>query len=269
MTRRWLKRLRHRARAAARVDCGALTGRRPLSDHRVVFTPSGKRGDFAEARACSTPRAARRRSRFGLRRPRHLRALPDRRRRRAFRQARLDFARRPCQRRGTRSRQRYADERGALAAGRRLGCQAQICGDLVVDVPPESQVHRQVVRKRAEAHPIALDPVVRLHYVEVARARHARSVERLPPAAAGARASNGGSPTLRADLARAARACRRRCAPATGRSPSRCARAATSSRSGPGFIERAFGVAVDIGSTTIAAHLCDLASGEVARLGRA
>ena len=31
----------------------------------------------------------------------------------------------------------------------------------------------------------------------------------------------------------------------------------------PGFAERAFGVAIDIGSTTIAAHLCDLASGEV------
>ena len=40
-------------------------------------------------------------------------------------------------------------------------------GDLVVDVPPDSQVHRQVVRKRAEAHPIEIDPVVRLHYVEV------------------------------------------------------------------------------------------------------
>ena len=28
-------------------------------------------------------------------------------------------------------------------------------GDLVVDVPEVSQVHRQVVRKRAETHPIA------------------------------------------------------------------------------------------------------------------
>src|SRR6185312_7521012 len=31
----------------------------------------------------------------------------------------------------------------------------------------------------------------------------------------------------------------------------------------PGFHERAFGLAVDVGSTTIAAHLCDLESGEV------
>ncbi len=62
---------------------------------------------------------------------------------------------------------RYTDKRGPLKPGRRLGCQAQILGDLVVDVPPDSQVHRQVVRKRAEAHPIAVDPVIRLYYVEV------------------------------------------------------------------------------------------------------
>ena len=58
-------------------------------------------------------------------------------------------------------------ERSGLAADRRLGCHARVCGDLVVDVPPESQIHRQVVRKEADAHPIEVDPVVRLHYVEV------------------------------------------------------------------------------------------------------
>ena len=31
----------------------------------------------------------------------------------------------------------------------------------------------------------------------------------------------------------------------------------------PGFRDRAYGLAIDVGSTTIAAHLCDLASGEV------
>jgi len=57
--------------------------------------------------------------------------------------------------------------RRPLAAGRRLSCSASIQGDLVVDVPAESQVHRQVVRKAADARPITLDPVVHLHYVEV------------------------------------------------------------------------------------------------------
>ena len=36
----------------------------------------------------------------------------------------------------------------------------------------------------------------------------------------------------------------------------------------PGFKERVFGLAFDIGSTTVAAHLCDLAKRRCARLGR-
>ncbi|MBU0641791.1 MAG: 2Fe-2S iron-sulfur cluster binding domain-containing protein, partial [Alphaproteobacteria bacterium] len=42
--------------------------------------------------------------------------------------------------------ERYDRVRG-LKPGRRLGCQACIQGDVVLDVPPESQVHKQVVRK--------------------------------------------------------------------------------------------------------------------------
>jgi uncharacterized 2Fe-2S/4Fe-4S cluster protein (DUF4445 family) len=61
---------------------------------------------------------------------------------------------------------RYDRVRG-LKQGRRLGCQAQICGDVVLDVPPESQVHRQVVRKAATERVIDMDPATRLYYVEV------------------------------------------------------------------------------------------------------
>ncbi|MEO1291253.1 MAG: ASKHA domain-containing protein [Pseudomonadota bacterium] len=61
---------------------------------------------------------------------------------------------------------RYKSKR-EMKDGRRLGCQATVQGDLVVDVPPESQVHKQVVRKRAEVRDITLDPATRLYYVEV------------------------------------------------------------------------------------------------------
>jgi len=57
--------------------------------------------------------------------------------------------------------------RRPLPAGHRLSCSSRIEGDLVIDVPPASQVHRQVVRKAADARPITLDPIVHLHYVEV------------------------------------------------------------------------------------------------------
>jgi len=60
----------------------------------------------------------------------------------------------------------YARRR-SLAAGRRLSCSTRILGDVVIDVPADSQVHRQVVRKAVEAVAIELDAAVRLHYVEV------------------------------------------------------------------------------------------------------
>src|SRR5690242_6940972 len=156
---------------------------------------------------------------------------------------------------------RYAEKRGAFPPGRRLGCQARICGDLIIDVPPESQVHRQVVRKRAESHPIEIDPVVRLHYVEVAEPdMHEPSSDfrRLQQALR----EQWGLAETTADLA----------VLASLQKPLRAGqwKATVALRKGrdivaifPGFAERAFGVAIDVGSTTIAAHLTDLASGKV------
>ena len=57
--------------------------------------------------------------------------------------------------------------RTPLAAGRRLSCSARVEADVVIDVPAGSQVHRQVVRKEADVRAIELNPVVRLHYVQV------------------------------------------------------------------------------------------------------
>lgn len=62
--------------------------------------------------------------------------------------------------------ERYDRVRG-LKDGRRLGCQAEIMGDIVIDVPPESQVHRQVVRKDADKRTVHMDPATRLFYIEV------------------------------------------------------------------------------------------------------
>ena len=156
---------------------------------------------------------------------------------------------------------RYAEKRGALPEGCRLGCQAKITGDVVLDVPPEAQVHRQVVRKRAEAHPIDVDPLIRLHYVEV------REPDMHDPSSdarrlAEALAAQWGIAEGRLDLAVLAdlqKTLRKGAWKVT-----------VAIRDGrdvvavfPGFREAAHGIAVDVGSTTIAAHLCDLATGEV------
>ena len=62
--------------------------------------------------------------------------------------------------------EKYAEIKD-LAPGQRLSCNTRLLADVVIDVPPESQVHRQVVRKRAEARAITIDPVVKPYYVEV------------------------------------------------------------------------------------------------------
>ncbi len=64
--------------------------------------------------------------------------------------------------------ERRYDQRKGLQPGRRLSCHALLRRDVVIDVPPDSQVHKQIVRKRAEARAIEIDPVVKLQYVEVA-----------------------------------------------------------------------------------------------------
>ncbi|HEY4748305.1 MAG TPA: ASKHA domain-containing protein, partial [Steroidobacteraceae bacterium] len=152
--------------------------------------------------------------------------------------------------------------RRPLPAGHRLSCSAQIQGNLVVDVPASSQVHRQVVRKAVEAHPITLDPVVHLHYVEVREPdMHDPSGDLQRLLEALHREWEFGP--LRCDLAvlQSLQATLRK-----GQWKVTVAVHAGSQLIGvwPGFHDRIYGLAVDVGSTTIAAHLCNLESGEVA-----
>ncbi len=62
--------------------------------------------------------------------------------------------------------QRYSDKRG-LKADRRLSCSATIAGNLVIDIPQDVQINQQVVRKAADDRVIERDPAVHLCYVEV------------------------------------------------------------------------------------------------------
>jgi uncharacterized 2Fe-2S/4Fe-4S cluster protein (DUF4445 family) len=152
--------------------------------------------------------------------------------------------------------------RRPLPAGNRLSCSTRIEGDLVIDVPPGSQVHRQVVRKAADARSITLDPVVHLHYVEVREPdMHDPSGDLQRLLAALHKEWEFGP--LRCDLA-----VLRTLQPALRKGEWRVTVAvhAGSQIIGvwPGFHDKVFGLAVDVGSTTIAAHLCNLETGEVA-----
>ena len=229
--------------------------------HRIVFTPSGKRGEFEDG--VSVLEAARK---LGV----DLDSVCGGRgicSRCQIEIAEGEFSKHALVSSADHAtawnavEQRYVEKRGALKSGRRLGCQARLGGDLVVDVPPESQVHRQVVRKRAETHPIIIDPVVRLYYVEVAEPdMHDPSsdLRRLQNALSqqwSLEQISASLPVL-AGLQKVLRAGEWKVTVAIRKGSEIVAIY-------PGFVDRAYGVAFDIGSTTIAAHLCDLESGEV------
>jgi uncharacterized 2Fe-2S/4Fe-4S cluster protein (DUF4445 family) len=155
---------------------------------------------------------------------------------------------------------RFSERRRPLEENHRLSCQALIEGDLVIDVPPESQMHRQVVRKKTEHRDITLDTSVRLHFVEVQRAdlREATGdLQRLCDALnwewqlAELECDSVVLPELQRVL----------------REGDWQVTVAVHDQSRiiaiwPGFRSYAYGLAIDIGSTTIAAHLYNLTTGE-------
>ena len=152
----------------------------------------------------------------------------------------------------------------ALVPGNRLGCAARICGDVVIDIPAISQVHRQIVRKDLDLDPIIVDPSFSLFYLTIPEAQLGDSVS-----AADA-------------LSNAVAAQHKRKAPEVARRALSTLHSAMAKSEGevtvavrhtdgadqiiaawPGFVDAAYGIAVDVGSTTVAGHLCELLTGEI------
>ncbi|OGO09533.1 MAG: ferredoxin [Chloroflexi bacterium RBG_13_66_10] len=160
----------------------------------------------------------------------------------------------------------YLEKNGI--SGRRLACAAEVTGDLLISVPEESQARKQIIAKAATERAIVVHPAVRLVYVESAEATMGDprgDWERLEDALAEQWKLHGLSIDLRA----------LRTLQGSLRSPA--ARQAAGGRGltlalwrdreviriEPGYAEGAHGLAVDVGSTTVVAHLCDLRTGAV------
>ncbi len=163
--------------------------------------------------------------------------------------------------------ERYKTKR-SIADIRRLGCQATILGDLVIDVPPDSQVHRQVVRKTAGTRAIERDPAIRLVRVTVEepdmhnpKGDFERLSEALQAETGLARITcdldviQGLQKPLRAGGWTVSCALRRGADEAA-------AELVEVWPDAPDVTPKLLGVAFDIGSTTIAGHLIDLETGE-------
>lgn len=158
-----------------------------------------------------------------------------------------------------------SDERELLHAMHaddcRLSCTAQVTGDVLIYVPEESRAHKQIIRKAATDRVIDIDPAVRQYYVQVedaALGEHRGDWRRLQDALA----REAGLTDLTIDLHAL-----RQLQPALRQAKraltvlvwNDCAVIDVR----PGYAEGIYGLAVDIGSTTVAAYLCDLRTGAV------
>ena len=167
------------------------------------------------------------------------------------------------------------DHEEVLEAGLRLGCCSRIRGDLVIDIPSGSQTHQQHVVKQATDCQIDHDPAVKLFTTRVALPdilQPASDITRLRQALAvdyqvtDLTFDLGPLETLQSVL---------NVMPGEGVSGSPAMIQVTVAiyypmqgqpriiAVWPGQKREVYGLAVDLGSTTIAAHLCDLSSGQV------
>jgi len=154
----------------------------------------------------------------------------------------------------------YADNHFLDLNEVRLSCAARVTGDVVVDIPATSLARKQVIRKEAGALTVEVNPAVQLAYIEVEPAALGKSSDWARVRAA--LADQHDLHNLKLD-------------------PLLLPRLQSALRQGnwtltvtvwndadviavqPGYAEFLYGMAVDVGSTTVVGHLCDLRTGDV------
>ncbi|CDZ50210.1 ASKHA domain-containing protein [Neorhizobium galegae] len=159
--------------------------------------------------------------------------------------------------------ERYDRVRG-LPEGRRLSCSTQILGDLVVDVPQDTVINAQVVRKAADERVFDRNPAIRMCYVEVEEPDMEKPLGDLDRLKA-ALAAEWHFDDLDVDfhlIPKIQQILRKgewkvTAAIHKDRDDDRARLVALY----PGLKNEAYGIACDIGSTTIAMHLSSLLSG--------
>ncbi len=145
--------------------------------------------------------------------------------------------------------------------GDRLACQAKLLGDVIVFVPEESRMGKQVVRKAAREINIEMKPAVKKYYLEIPKATLEDTLgdwERLEKGlekSQGLRNLTIDYQTLMS-LQEAVREGDWKVTVSVwqGREVIKVE---------PGFVKKAYGLAVDVGTTTVAGYLCDLTDGRL------
>ena len=145
--------------------------------------------------------------------------------------------------------------------GFRLGCVAQIEGDILVFVPEESRAGKQVVSKAARDIPIEHNPAVRIYYVEVDPPTFEEPTGDFERVCRGLEREYG-LKDLTVDIFTL------RQLPTALRDGKWSVTVSVWNdkeviRFQPGKVENAYGLAIDVGTTTVAAYFCDLTTMEV------
>ena len=145
--------------------------------------------------------------------------------------------------------------------GFRLGCVAQIEGDILVFVPEESRAGKQVVSKAARDIEIEHNPAIRLYYVEVDPPTFEEPTGDFERICRGLERDYGLS-NLTIDIFAL------RQLPEALRNGNWSVTVSVWNdkeviRVRPGKAEKAYGLAIDVGTTTVAGYFCDLTTMEV------
>jgi len=154
----------------------------------------------------------------------------------------------------------YARQHGINLNERRMACAARILGDVLITVPEESQARKQVIRKAAGDLTIEVAPAVRLYYVEVEPATLGGPADWQRVQAA--LAEQWGLRDLAIDVA-VLRLLQRALRDGEWKVTVTVWQGREVIRVAPGYDEGLYGLAVDVGTTTVAAYLCELRTGRV------
>jgi uncharacterized 2Fe-2S/4Fe-4S cluster protein (DUF4445 family) len=154
----------------------------------------------------------------------------------------------------------YAHDHQLDTGTQRMACSARIMGDVLITVPEESQARKQVIRKAASDVTIEVAPAMRLYYVEIEPAMLGGPAdwERVQAALADQWELEAVTidPVLLRTLQQALRD-GKWAVTLTVWQDREVVRVV------PGYDDGVYGMAVDVGTTTVAGYLCDLRTGEV------
>ena len=153
-------------------------------------------------------------------------------------------------------------QRNGLKPGCRLSCHTILSGDIVIDVPASSQVHKQIIRKRPDARKIQMDPIIRLYYIEVEAATMDNPMgdfERLVMALKNQWRLDRSFEIDVQPLINLQNILKKKDRKVTV--AIHCNTRII--KIWPGLHSDIYGIAFDIGSTTLAGHLCNLSTGDI------